>query len=382
MAKILVVDDDPNIRFLLCEVLQREKHKVTQASDGSEAIDLLHQAHEFELVISDLHMKRVDGIQVLRTVKEKRTDLEVLILTGYGTVNSAVQAMKLGAFDYLTKPLNIEELKFKVNQALNHRIIKLKVHEQAHKLQHHQEMIERDLKLAATIQETLLPRDFENQLISISVNHQPIIGVGGDFADIFIDDNNCLYCNIVDVTGHGIAAALIVNRICSEVYKLVRIHLSPKDILFHLNNFIFNTFQRTGMFLTAFSCQIDINQKELYYAGCAHPPLMLWNKNDQEVCVLKSQNSIIGFQSQEINEIVEDKIKLSSGDKLFLYTDGIVEVENETGQALGIQGLSDVFRRSIDFSGQACINKIIELANQYRKKAIRDDIYLLLAELK
>jgi len=366
MASILIVDDDRNILFLLSEVLTRQNHQVTKANDGAKAIPLLQQ-QDFDLVISDLHMKQVNGIEVLKAVKKKDPNLDILILTGYGTVNSAVQAMKLGAFDYLTKPLNIEELRMKVDQALEHQSNRLKIASQERKLKMHQEMIERDLKLAKTIQQTLIPQPFENNQITVNILHRPIIGVGGDFADIHYENNDHIYLNLIDVTGHGIAAALIVNRICNEIRKMVRDRLQPGEILFQLNNFIIDSFYLTGMFLTAFSCLIDLKKRQMIYAGSAHPPLLITQNN--KVRQLSSQNTIIGFQKSTENAFIQNSLPIETHDRLLMYTDGIVEIENEVGKQFGVKGLQAAFEKTNSTPISDVLDQLMNSMNTFRPTA-------------
>lgn len=381
MALILIVDDDAHILMLLAEVLTKLRHEVLQASDGVEAIPLI-QSNVFDLVISDLHMKKMGGIEVLRAAKERDPDAAVLILTGYGTVHSAVKAMKSGAFDYLTKPLNIEELRFKVNQALEHRSLKRQMLFQAEELRAHQEIIERDLKLATTIQQTLIPRSISNEYFAIQVEHQPIIGVGGDFADISYDQNGRLYMTLLDVTGHGIAAALIVNRLSSEIRHYLHKLVDPNEILFQLNNFIFDTFYRMGMFLTAFACVIDLRQAQFFYAGSAHPPILWWQRQSDQIQSLHSQNIIIGFQKQAENTFIQNQVHLQKGDRLLLYTDGFLEVENEQNEQWGIDGVIAAFRATLHLPLLQVTGALMQTMNQFRHRPIRDDIYLVVLELK
>jgi sigma-B regulation protein RsbU (phosphoserine phosphatase) len=381
MASILIVDDDQNILMLLSEVLNRLNHQVTKASDGSEAIPLIQQQN-FDLVISDLHMKKINGIEVLKAVKEKDKNLDVLILTGYATVQSAVKAMKFGAYDYLTKPLNIEELKVKVPLALEHQSLKLRMAEQERQLRAHQATIERDLKLAATIQQTLVPRPFENHQIRVDVYHLPIIGVGGDFADIYYAPNKFIYLNLIDVTGHGIASALIVNRISSDIRKWVHEELQPQEILFRLNNFIVESFYLTGMFLTGFSCYIDLIKYQLVYAGSAHPPALLWQQELQRTEKLESQNTILGFDKSSANMFSQTLVPIRPGDRLLMYTDGIIEAENNLGDQFGIEGLIAALETSQNDASNSTIQYLLEKMNRFREKPIRDDIYLVNAEIK
>ena len=149
-ASILLVDDDRNILFLLSEALKKYNYDLTMANGGEKALKVLDEKR-FDLIISDLQMPRVDGLDVLKVGKEKNPDTEVLIITGYGSVKSAVNAMKLGAFEYLSKPVDVEELRLKVAQALKHRELKIQIEEQRRALKEYHEMIQRDLNLAEQI---------------------------------------------------------------------------------------------------------------------------------------------------------------------------------------------------------------------------------------
>jgi len=118
---LLVVDDEEGIRSFVGEVLEDEGHAVTLAADGAEAAALLAR-HSYHLMITDLKMPRMDGIALLRTARADAPEMEVIVLTAHGTVETAVEAMRLGAFDYLTKPLSgPDELRLLAKRALEHR---------------------------------------------------------------------------------------------------------------------------------------------------------------------------------------------------------------------------------------------------------------------
>jgi two-component system response regulator FlrC len=121
MAHVLIVDDEPGVRSFLGEVLKGEGYVVTSAADGEEASRLLDQ-RGFHVVITDLRMPRVDGMTVVRKVRVESPETEVIVLTGNATVATAVEAMKLGAFDYLVKPLSgPDELRIVVRRALERK---------------------------------------------------------------------------------------------------------------------------------------------------------------------------------------------------------------------------------------------------------------------
>lgn len=381
MADILVVDDEQAIRHLLSEVLAKDGHHVENAPDGDAAIETLH-ASDFDLVVSDLHMKDTDGISVLRATKSKNPYTEVLILTGKGTVASAVEAMRLGAYEYLTKPVDLQEFRLKVRQALERRAMRMQIEAQRRELQIHQDMIARDLKLAGQVQLSLVPAPFQHERIEVAVRYKPMIGVGGDFSDIYFDGERQLYLTVVDVTGHGITAALLVNRMANEIRRLLRERLEPRIVLHQFNNFICESFAGTGMFLTMFICKLDLKNFTLTYAGSAHPAAVIWRKHEAQFEKLDSQNPIVGFDQAEEERFTQNVTQLTARDKLLLYTDGIIEAENAEGKALGLRGMLGLVNNEPALSAEQAADKIMAGLGQWTNRPLRDDVYLLVAGMK
>jgi sigma-B regulation protein RsbU (phosphoserine phosphatase) len=381
MAAILVVDDEKSITFLLSEVLKKDGHSVRQLSDGKLVADELKK-HSYDLVVSDMHMKEVGGIEVLKIVKGKDKSTEVLILTGHGTVATAVEAMKLGAFEYLTKPIDMEEFRLKVQKALERRQFKLQIERQQQELLAYQEMIKKDLGLAEQVQRSLVPQPISLPGVDVHVKYLPMIGVGGDFADVYFDGAENVYLNLVDVTGHGITAALMVNRICSEIRKLVREHLQPQTILFHVNNFILQTFEGMAMFLTMFSGVINLRTGTFTYAGSAHPAAILWRSRENKFQRLESQNVILGYDKRKENNFLQESVRVGPEDKIILYTDGIIEAEDGSGRQLGIDGFINFFKPAIYRSANEIIESILNGVYQYSPHSLKDDVYLIIAGMK
>jgi len=119
--RILVVDDDPLIRGSLYEMLRGRQFDVEMASDGAEAIDHLKR-REFQLVLTDWKMPQVDGMSLLTHIKSNYPDVNVVLITGFGNITSAVEAIREGAFDYLTKPIQPDELEATVQRALSQAV--------------------------------------------------------------------------------------------------------------------------------------------------------------------------------------------------------------------------------------------------------------------
>jgi Nif-specific regulatory protein len=120
MGRILIADDHDSLRRGLARALTEAGHDVEEASNGNLAITRLHET-SFDVVVSDLRMGGADGLDVLRTTKSLHPTTGVILMTAFGSVHTAVEAMKIGAFDYVPKPFEIEEMEVKIEKALEHR---------------------------------------------------------------------------------------------------------------------------------------------------------------------------------------------------------------------------------------------------------------------
>ncbi len=119
-ARLLIAEDEANLRLVLQKELQRLGYRVHAAPDGEAALRQLEE-NNVDVLLCDINMPRMDGMELLRRVSERPNPPEVIMLTGQGTIETAVEAMKNGAHDYLTKPYSIKELDVRVRQAADKR---------------------------------------------------------------------------------------------------------------------------------------------------------------------------------------------------------------------------------------------------------------------
>lgn len=115
---ILIVDDEEGLREGLSKLLEGEGYAVIAAETGEEALQILQQSH-IDLVLTDMRMPGMDGIELLKKIRERYGELGVIILTGYGQIESYIEAMNFGAIEYVSKPFKVNELKFIVNKVLS-----------------------------------------------------------------------------------------------------------------------------------------------------------------------------------------------------------------------------------------------------------------------
>ncbi len=124
MPKILIVDDEQNILLFLTEALEDAGYAITAKGSGQEALNAI-QAEEFDLMLVDLKLRDISGLEVMREAKKKAPDTVVIMLTGHGSLESAMEAIKYGAFDYLLKPTSVVVLKASIQKGLDRRQVEL-----------------------------------------------------------------------------------------------------------------------------------------------------------------------------------------------------------------------------------------------------------------
>ena len=117
--RILVVDDDESLRWVTQAQLQQSGYQVDAAGNGKEALAAIHEDPP-DLVITDLMMPGMSGVELLKNIRADYSEIIVIVVTAFGTVENAVEAMKAGAYDYITKPVNIQELRLIVGRGLEH----------------------------------------------------------------------------------------------------------------------------------------------------------------------------------------------------------------------------------------------------------------------
>ncbi len=116
-VKILVIDDDESLRRVLEYNLAQEGYAVLTAASGEQGLELLRKEGA-DLVVTDVRMAGMDGMRVMEEVRKHDSDIQVIILTAFGTIEMAVEAMRAGAFHYISKPFNRDELKLTIRKAL------------------------------------------------------------------------------------------------------------------------------------------------------------------------------------------------------------------------------------------------------------------------
>ncbi|MDD5073262.1 MAG: PP2C family protein-serine/threonine phosphatase [Candidatus Omnitrophica bacterium] len=238
-----------------------------------------------------------------------------------------------------------------------------------------------ELELANRIHSGLMPKSIKTSLVDVAVDYRPMLYMGGDYAKFHFLDKNRLLFMIADMTGHGVSAALLVNRIHTEIEGLVRDNLLPGEILKKLDNFIKSDFGKIGIFLSAFCGVIDFSDKKLVYSNYGHPPQILFQKADKKIVLMESQTFLMGI-GMETSDVYQVKINFERGDRIFLFTDGLIEAKNKAGEEFGYARFEQFVRGKGALDVAAFNEDLLAEVGRYQEGAQADDIFLLSIQIK
>ncbi len=121
--KILIIDDEESMRHMLSLILKKEGYEVYAASGGQEALDIISQ-HSFDFILSDIIMPEMDGLALLQALKERKVEATIMMMSAYGTINTAIEAMKRGAYDYISKPFRPDEVLMALRKAEERELLR------------------------------------------------------------------------------------------------------------------------------------------------------------------------------------------------------------------------------------------------------------------
>jgi sigma-B regulation protein RsbU (phosphoserine phosphatase) len=245
--------------------------------------------------------------------------------------------------------------------------------------QRYKEM-ETELSLAARVQQSLAPQALVWNDVSVETYYSPARTIGGDFGVVFPHGHESLSILMCDVSGHGIGSALMANRIYSETLHQLERKTSPGSLLRHVHDFVHDRLETDGFYFTMAAVRFTMRGHRAMFAAAGHPPAMLVSHG--VVRLLESQNGILGCLSEIAPSQSATEIDLVSGDRLLLYTDGLVEVFNTKQEMLGIEGFSQIVLRAANLTLPEMGQAIIDGVAAWRNGLLADDVSFVLVEIQ
>ncbi|AXA67053.1 two-component system response regulator RssB [Pseudomonas oryzihabitans] len=336
-ATLLIIDDDEVVRLSLADYLEDSGFNVLQASNGQQGLEIFEREQP-DLIICDLRMPQVDGLTLLRRISELSIDTPVLVLSGAGVMSDVVEALRLGAADYLIKPLeDLMVLEHSVNRALDRARLRLendryrvKLENTNRELQASLSLLQEDQNAGRHVQMNMLPvTPWETEGLNFAHEIIPSLYLSGDFVDYFRIDEHRVAFYLADVSGHGASSAFVTvllkfmtTRLLYESKRNGTLpEFKPSDVLGHINRGLLDC--KLGKHVTMLGGVIDETTGTLAYSIGGHLPLPVLH-TPEETRFLVGKGLPVGlFQEATYND---HQMDLPERFSLTLFSDGIFDL--------------------------------------------------------
>jgi serine phosphatase RsbU (regulator of sigma subunit) len=336
-AKLLIIDDDEVVRASLAAYLDDSGFQVVQAGNGLQGLEVFEREQP-DVIICDLRMPQIDGLELIRRINVINSSIPVIVVSGAGVMNDAVEALRLGAADYLIKPLeDLAVLEHSIRRALDRSQLRLenqryreKLEAANRELQASLHLLQEDQNAGRQVQMNMLPvtpwkvdgLEFAHQII-------PSLYLSGDFVDYFRVDERRVAFYLADVSGHGASSAFVTVLLKFMTTRLlyewrrngILPEFKPSDVLGHINRGLINC--KLGKHVTMLGGVIDEQSGQLTYSIGGHLPLPVLF-SDGKASYLEGRGLPVGlFNEATYSDLV---MQLPQSFSLSLMSDGILDL--------------------------------------------------------
>jgi phosphoserine phosphatase RsbU/P len=366
--RILVADDQPDLIDALRLLLKREDIHVDSAGSPEAALSAV-AAGSFDLLLMDLNYTSDttsgrEGIDLLSRVQALDHELPIVVMTGWGSVDLAVEAMRRGVRNFVQKPWDNAQL-----------VTILRTEVDAGRARRQQAAIERrELDEARRIQRKLLPSTMPTlEGWEVAVSWQPASGVGGDCFDAISFGPARLGLSIADVVGKGIPAALLMANLQAAVRAFATNTTEPAELCQQVNRILCGHIAE-GRFISFFYCIVDHDESTLTFANAGHyPPILI--RAGGTVERLGTGGAVLGVFPEGGYE--QGRVALRGGDRIILYTDGITDVCNASDEEFGDERLVDLAMANRGCSAPALQARLANAVDAFSDGRFQDDATLI-----
>ena len=338
--RILVVDDEPDLEPLILQRMRRQirssEYEFVFAQNGVEALEKLNVDPTIDMVLSDINMPKMDGLTLLQQLPGVDPNLRAVIISAYGDMDNIRTAMNRGAFDFVTKPIDFDDLKITISRTLEH----LAEWREALSSRDQLVALQNELSIASQLQQSILPKNPPvTESYEVSANMEPARNVGGDFYDFFkLDEQVGLV--VADVSDKGIPASMFMMSSRTALKGAAIGVREPGKVLAEVNNQLHQD-NPTFMFVTLIYALFNPESGSFTYSIAGHDPPMLISADGAVTELPPTKGVALGVAPNIV--YTQETVTLAPGDTIVLFTDGVTEAMNADNEQFGMARLSDVF---------------------------------------
>ena len=334
---LLLVDDNPVNLQVLLKTLDGHGYRLLVAKDGRTALDIAQRVRP-DMVLLDVLMPGMGGFEVCRALKADPAtrSAPVIFLSALGDVSDKVAGLSLGAVDYITKPIQPEEVLARVDSHLSR-------HRLERELRKAYERLDRELEGAAGMQRLILPRALPNAgAARFAAHYRTSRHAGGDYYDVIPLPGGRFGVLVLDVSGHGAPAAIVMAIMRTLVHTYPGVPDVPAAVFRHLHDH-FTFLRDTPVYATAIYAVVDPHSHCVQLAAAGHPPPLRFRAGCG-VTPLHCE-ATTPLLLTEIEEVAATEHRLAPGDRLLFYTDGVTDRESPEGEHYDVARLAHAFNR-------------------------------------
>jgi len=362
--RILVADDQPHVLDALELLLKSHGYQIDVVSQPARVLQAL-EANEFDVLLLDMNYSRDttaggEGLELVSQIRARDPRTPLLVMTAWGSVDLAVEAMQRGASDFVQKPWENYQLLQKLEAQV----------ERARSLKRAQRRYDDELREAREIQNNLLPKKLptvsDYELAGMT---QPVRFVGGDYYNVVrVSPTQTVLC-IADVAGKGLPAALLMSSLQAALKPLMWQKLPPRELCRRLNRILCDI-TPVGKFISFFYGVLDSEHNRLTYCNAGHnPPIVV--RADGATSELNAAGAVLGQFPDWVYE--QSDLQLASGDRLILFTDGLVEASNENEEPFGEDRVAAVAQDFPLRSAEQLMDSLMQAAFTHCGGRFQDD---------
>jgi sigma-B regulation protein RsbU (phosphoserine phosphatase) len=394
-SSLLIVDDEELNREGLTRRLQRHGYVVSSACSGQDAIEMLGK-RKFDLVLLDIVMPGMNGLEVLKRLRQVDSliDLPIIMVTARGDSGDVVEALELGANDYLTKPLDFPVVlaRIRTQLALKRAVRQITALEEklaAHnrelnvtsaRLAAVNDRVNRAREGAARIHKGFLPAPPRVPGARFAWAFEPCSRLTGDYLNVFRVDDRRLGLCVLDVNGDGVTATLLSVTLS---HLLVQTAVAPDPTVLAPAGVVGQLSKRvapestTGQMVTLLYGVLGLDSGEFRFVSAGHPGPIHLPRGASLACLGKP-GLPLGVGNGEYRE---HTITLRPDDRLILYSDGLIAARNHEGEHFGMHGLVSALEQTRSTPIEGSLEMLLRDSDKWRGDSLRhDDLSVLMVE--